>query len=70
MKIEYADNGFLIELEDEDNEGKKVKRFVVFEEEDELENMKKLLWYIKEHFGVFYSKHNKQNLEIEVKNNE
>lgn len=47
---------------------------LAFEEPDteigELEAMQKLLWFVKEHFGVFHSKHNKQNLVIEIQGKE
>jgi hypothetical protein len=43
---------------------------MVFEEPEsetgELEAMKKLLWFTMEHFGLYYSKHNKQNLVVEI----
>ena len=45
----------------------------VFEEidtpEKELEATRNMLRRAKEHFGVFYSKHNKFNLDISIKKN-
>lgn len=43
---------------------------MVFEEPDtetgELEVMANLLWFVSEHLGVTFSKHNKENLVIEI----
>jgi hypothetical protein len=43
---------------------------MVFEAADteigELEAMKNLLWFVKEHFGIYLNKHNQQNLVIEI----
>jgi len=42
----------------------------VFEEPEEkggeLEAMRNLLLFTKEHFGVFYNKHDKQNIIIDI----
>ena len=39
------------------------KSFVIEEyEDDELTAMKNLLWAIKEHFGIHFSKHNQKNI--------
>jgi hypothetical protein len=70
MKIEIntAQNGFIIILYDED-----IPRNIVVEEPEtekgELEVMKNLLWIIKEELGIYYSKHNKYNLDIIIKKN-
>ena len=39
------------------------------EEGGELEAMRNMLCRVKEHFGVFYSKHNKFNLDISIHKN-
>jgi hypothetical protein len=45
--------------------------FEILENEDaELETMKGLLWFIMEHFGIYYSKHNNKNLVPEIKGGE
>lgn len=69
LRITKGDNGYRVnwleEIEDEI-----LVREMVFEipdtENGEMEAMKSLLWFIKEHFGVIFSKHNNQNLVIEI----
>ena len=67
LTIERCDNGYSVFFYDEEQAR---ERMVIFEEPDteigELLAMHKLLWFVKEHFGVFHSKHNKQNLVIEI----
>lgn len=69
--VKHCDNGYIICYYDEEL-GKEKK--IIFEDQyteiGDLEAMKNLLWFIKEHFGVFHSKHNKQNLVIEIKGND
>ena len=72
MKIRKVDNGFVLEWEEENEEGTKILQQTVIEEDDtdeegELKCMEKLLNEIKEYFGVHYSKHDKKNLFIEIK---
>lgn len=63
--IRKCENGYVIRHIEESNE--KIPLEVVFEErEDELEPMRNVLYYIKEYFGIYYSKHNKQNLVIKI----
>lgn len=65
LSITKVANGYLV-IYNEDGIG--IKK--VFEEQDtedgELECTKNLLYYIKEHFGVYYSKHNKNNLVLNI----
>lgn len=69
LRITKGDNGYRVnwleEIEDEI-----LVREMVFEipdtENGEMEAMKSLLWFVKKYFGVFFSKHNKQNLVIEI----
>jgi hypothetical protein len=81
ISIRKADNGFVCSWEEEsDSETPSfIKHEQVFEEKaenpmsenkDELENMKNLLYFIKEYFAVMYSKHNKVNLVIEIEGDE
>lgn len=67
LRITKGDNGYRVNWL-EDTEDIALVREMVFEEVEscELETMKDLLWFIKEHFGVYHSKHNKQNLVIEI----
>ena len=76
-KILKVDNGYIIEWEEEAEiceEGETIsfiKHKLLIEEQDsefgELEAMQKLLIEIKEHFGIFYSKHNQKNIKVEIK---
>jgi hypothetical protein len=70
LNIEKAQNGFVCWWEDENDAGDTIQQRNVIEEPDtedgELEGMEKLLSFIKEHFGVRYSKHNKKNLIIKI----
>jgi hypothetical protein len=67
--IEQTKNGFI--LSGKFNDDLMNQQKIVIEEEEkensDLEAMEKLLWQIKEYFGVYYSKHNKKNLVIEIK---
>jgi hypothetical protein len=71
--IVKAENGYICEWEEdsENEENYKIKRKQVFEESDEengeLICMKEMLHFVKEHFGIVYSKHSKHNLVIDVK---
>ena len=69
--IRACDNGFIVEWREGAGDGTLIPHSMVFEEEDSetggLDAMCELLQFIKEHFGVYWSKHNKHNLEIEVR---
>lgn len=71
--IEKVLNGYICRWYDEDDEGKPIIHTRVFEEIDEengeLEAMRNMLYCVKEHFAVYYSKHNPYNLDISVKKN-
>jgi hypothetical protein len=82
ISIRKVDNGFVCSWEEESDGGEVgdaptfIKHEQVFEEKenfmssenkDELENMKNLLYFVKEYFAIMYSKHNKANLTIEIK---
>jgi hypothetical protein len=73
LDIERLSNGYVITEWVENDEGKQIDRQTVIEEPDtetgELEAMQNLLWFVREAFGVYYSKHNKRNLVIEIKDN-
>lgn len=69
IKIRKAVNGFVVEHESEGEIEGKVETVIEEDENDEfgeLETMKNLLYFIKEHFGCYYSKHNKKNVNIEI----
>ena len=67
VNIRHVGNGYICSWWEGKDEG------VVFEEEDvekgDIVCMVKLLYFVKEHFGIYYSKHNKYNLEIKVVKN-
>ncbi len=66
-------NGYRICYYDEMEDEVMVKHEEVFQEKDtetgELECMQELLYYIKEHFGIYYSKHSKHNIVINIEEN-
>lgn len=77
ITIKKANNGFICSWKEADEEDYIRTNQQVFEEEEEtedsleeLKNMQKVLDFIKEHFGVHYSKHNKNNLIIKIEEGE
>ena len=74
INIKKTNNGFICSWKEELEDGDYIKNmqqvFEVIEEGDdelgELKNMINLLNFVKEHFGVHYSKHNKHNIHIEI----
>jgi len=66
LEIIKVDNGYLIVIPEENEEGKIVERKIVVEEdeEDELSVHEKMLYEIIEHFGFFGSKHDKERIRI------
>ena len=76
IEIKKVDNGYICSwLEESDSEEDYyIKHIKIFENketsEDELDVVLDLLYFIKEYFGVNYSKHNKRNLNIEIKTND
>ncbi len=70
LHIEKVSNGYIARYVDQYEDGGKFIQTVVFEEPEEkggeLEAMRNLLLFTKEHFGVYYSKHEKENLIIEI----
>ena len=75
INIRKADNGFIASWKEELEEGDYIKTMQqVFEEEDdelgELKNMNNVLRFVKEHFGVYHSKHNKYNLSVKIEGEE
>jgi hypothetical protein len=72
LDIEKADNGYICSWWDEvdETEDGLYKKSVVFEEDEietgELDCVVNLLYFVKEHFGSYHSKHNRYNIEIKV----
>ena len=65
INIKKVNNGFIVTHENEENEELQTK--LVFEDNlTDLVVMQNLLYYIKEYFGCYYSKHNKENLDITI----
>jgi len=66
--IKKVNNGYTVSWAEEGADGELSSNEHVIEEKDtdngELEAMKELLLFIKESFGVNWSKHNPINLEI------
>ena len=80
IKISRVENGYVLEWEEEGESDEDKKDYIinhskVIEDPDddtelsELTAMKDLLWEISRYFGVNYSKHNKQNINIEIEEN-
>ena len=65
IQIEKVNNGYVCRYYEED-----VANKMVFEDDEsetgELDCMVKLLYFVKEYFGIYNSKHNKHNIIIEV----
>ena len=75
INIIKAENGYICEWYVEDHENDHfVKKQHVIEETDcencELQAMHDLLYFVKEHFGLYHSKHNRFNLYVEIKDEE
>jgi len=75
ININKAENGYICEWYEELEDGHLTKKQYVLEEEmdDEhcdLQTMRDLLYFIKEYFAIYHSKHNKFNLYVEVKEEE
>ena len=74
IKINKVKNGYICEWEEESEDGKMIKHQQVFEErytdtdpeESEKECTKEMLLFVKDYFAIFFSKHNKKNLIIEL----
>ena len=70
LHIEEVSNGYIARYVDQYEDGGKFIQTVVFEAPEEkggeLEAMRNLLLFVKEHFGVFYKKHDKQNIIIDI----
>lgn len=63
LEIRLADNGYILKGKFNDSEIVSEK---VITNEDELVAMQELLEDVKEYFCIFYSKHNKKNIEITI----
>ena len=71
LTITKADNGYVCVAEN--GEGSRVTVFEEAEgaegEDAELDAMESLLFFVKEYFNVFSSKHNKKNIIIKIESN-
>jgi hypothetical protein len=69
-----AENGYICEWYEELDDGHLVKKQHVIEELDceycDLQAMRDLLYFVKERFGLYHSKHNRFNLYVEIKDEE
>lgn len=65
--IKRVDNGYILKGKFGDTD--LVTEVVIPDHLDELEGMKNLLYEVMEYFGVFYGKHNKKNIVIEILEN-
>ncbi len=71
LEIEGVSNGYIIKGQSTDLDGVNVVEVILKPETEggDLEAMQKLLYKIKEYFGIYHSKHNKYNLEINIRKN-
>lgn len=76
ITITKCDNGYLCEYYEDVTDDVIKHQYVIEETDDdtpgnmgELSAMRNLLYYIKEYFGVHYSKHNKENITIDIERN-
>jgi hypothetical protein len=80
IKIEQAQNGWILTDEYKNDEGDVIEEKQVFSYDDECERdearkneveaFTQLLWSLNEKVGVLYSKHEAYNLSIECEKNE
>lgn len=70
LKIKKVTNGYILKGKFGDSD---IITELVIEENNtsdtSLEAMSHVLYEVKEYFGIYYSKHNKQNLEINIVEN-
>jgi len=70
ITVEKIDNGFLLlHREQLDDDYIQVCKEAFKDEDGEDEGIVDVLYTIAEYFGIHYSKHNKNNLEISFKKN-
>jgi len=70
LEIKKVANGYI--LKGKFANGDIVEELIIEESEKEfnkLETIKRVLQEVKEYFGIYHSKHNQENLEIEIKRN-
>ena len=71
LEITKAENGYIAEYwDDGEEDGESIRHQILFEEQDdekgELDCMGNLLYFVKEHFGIYSSKHDRYLLNIEI----
>ena len=71
LVIEASQNGYILtgKFAENDMTSKVVIEESENKEDADLEAMQNLLFTVKEYFGMYYSKHNKKNLVIEIEDN-
>lgn len=70
LEIIRVNNGYVVKGRNDNNHNNTIViEHSDIHDEDDLSGMEKLLFYIKEYFGVYYSKHNKKNLVIKIEDN-
>jgi len=69
LKIERVSNGYILTGQFGDSEI--ISKELIEDENpmEELTTMKELLLEVKAYFGIYYSKHNEENLIVEIKEN-
>lgn len=73
LGIIRSDNGYILKWYEESEDGQQIPHTLVVEESDdedgELKAAQKMLREVLEYFGIYYSKHNKFNLDISIHKN-
>jgi len=71
--IKKVENGFILEKHDNEDGGIMESVFEYKEdldgEDNDLEAVQRMLYELLEYFAIFYSKHNKKNIKVEIENN-
>lgn len=75
-KISKVENGYIVEYDDEIEDNRFINKKEVFEinetyndeehRKEDLEAFIKVVWWLLEHFGLFYSKWSKYNLVMNI----
>lgn len=68
LEITKCDNGYILKgvFGNSDVESEVVIQQDEYDLNGELKAMRDMLWEVKEYFGLYYSKHNKHNLNIKI----
>lgn len=69
ITIRKVINGYICSWDEDMDDGSVIRRECVFESalnDSDLDSTRDMLLFVKEHFGVYWSKHNAKNIGIEI----